>query len=528
MLRRYALPFRLCVMLSLLASLTTLTGLTSTLAATEAVKVVASGLDNPRGLAFSPEGALYVAEAGRGGDRCISPDPAAPDVQLCYGSSGAITRVEHGVQEEVATNLPSFAEPGGNFAAGPHDVSLLAHGQAAVVVGLGLPPAERALFGNFGANFGQLVRVEPDGERHNIADLAAYEEAHDPDNMNPDSNPYAVLALSGRRIVVDAGGNTMLHVDPDGTIWLLAVFPTRVVPTPPDMPDLPPEISMHSVPTSVVVGPDGAYYVGELTGFPFPVGGAQVYRVVPGHAPKVYAEGFTNIIDLAFDADGNLYVLEIAAKGLLQAEGPDGDFTGALIRVTPDGTRTELAAGQLTAPTGLAIGADGALYVSTFGVFAGQGQVVRISGCQEDEPGCLPPTPLPTPLVATLIGKTEVDKRGQPGQGDPDGSALATLTLDTNTRKVCAQIFVADSAQSTQAHIHQGKAGTNGPIVVDFTPFISSNIISGCVEEVAPAVLDAMQAKPSNYYVNVHTAEYPAGAMRGQLVPGDADDQGNH
>jgi hypothetical protein len=67
----------------------------------------------------------------------------------------------------------------------------------------------------------------------------------------------------------------------------------------------------------VAVGPDGAYYVGQLTGFPFPVGGARVFRVVPGHRPQVFARGFTNIIDIAFDRHGRLHVLEIASDGIL-------------------------------------------------------------------------------------------------------------------------------------------------------------------------------------------------------------------
>ncbi len=61
---------------------------------------------------------------------------------------------------------------------------------------------------------------------------------------------------------------------------------------------------MDSVPTPVVLGRDGAFYVGELTGFPFPVGGARIYRVVPGHAPQVFADSFTSVIDIAFARDG--------------------------------------------------------------------------------------------------------------------------------------------------------------------------------------------------------------------------------
>jgi hypothetical protein len=59
------------------------------------------------------------------------------------------------------------------------------------------------------------------------------------------------------------------------------------------------------------------YYVGQLTGFPFPPGGANVWRVKPGHDPQVFKGGFTNIIDIAFDKRGRLYVLEIATGGLL-------------------------------------------------------------------------------------------------------------------------------------------------------------------------------------------------------------------
>jgi hypothetical protein len=85
---------------------------------------------------------------------------------------------------------------------------------------------------------------------------------------------------------------------------------------------------MQAVPTSVTVGPDGAYYVGQLTGFPFPVGGARVFRVVPGHRPRVFARGFTNIIDIAFDRRGRLHVLEIAANGILAG-------AGQVVRIPP-------------------------------------------------------------------------------------------------------------------------------------------------------------------------------------------------
>jgi hypothetical protein len=138
-----------------------------------------------------------------------------------------------------------------------------------------------------------------------------------------------------------------------------------------------PMAPMDAVPTTVAEGPDGYLYVGQLTGFPFPLGGANVYRIaphnVPETAPEVFATGFTNIIDIAFDASGSLYVLEIARNSLLSAP------FGRLVRVDPDGSQVEIATDQpLFAPGGLAIGKDGDIYVTVGSVAPGIGQVLRL------------------------------------------------------------------------------------------------------------------------------------------------------
>jgi sugar lactone lactonase YvrE len=98
-----------------------------------------------------------------------------------------------------------------------------------------------------------------------------------------------------------------------------------------------------------------------------------VFRVVPGKRPQVFARGFTNIIDIAFDRRGRLHVLEIAANGILA-----GDFAGRLVRVNRDGSRTVLAGKGLFAPDGFVIAKDGSIYVTNNGILAGAGQVVRI------------------------------------------------------------------------------------------------------------------------------------------------------
>jgi len=343
-------------------------------------QVVVRGLDNPRGLAFGPEGALYIAQAGRGGDGLCGP---GPEGIRCYGDSGAITRFDPktGATSDVVTGLPSLAtEEGQMFAIGPNDLSLHGRGNLMFTIGFGGNPTEReAIFGPDGAKLAHLGRATPNGAWRLLEDLGQSEATNNPTGDEVDSNPYGILALPGKRIVADAGANALLEVRDNGAIKALATFADRMVDAPPFL-GLPPntKIPMDTVPTSVAVAPDGSYYVGQLTGFPFPVGAANIYRVpAGGGAPQVVASGFTHIVDLTFGPDGSLYVVEIAKNGLLAAFNT-GDWTGALIRIAPNGTRTELVPGVLTAPGGVAVGSDGALYVTNNAIYSGTGEVIRI------------------------------------------------------------------------------------------------------------------------------------------------------
>src|SRR5687767_11107587 len=114
--------------------------------------VVMSGLDNPRGLDFGPQGALYVAEAGRGGG-VGAPNIVLRGTPLYYGATGAVSRLWKGQQERVATGLPSVAQASGNEGGGPNGISFNGVGNAYVTIGFGANPALRSGLGLAGAQF---------------------------------------------------------------------------------------------------------------------------------------------------------------------------------------------------------------------------------------------------------------------------------------------------------------------------------------------------------------------------------------
>jgi glucose/arabinose dehydrogenase len=128
-------------------------------------------------------------------------------------------------------------------------------------------------------------------------------------------------------------------------------------------------------------------------------------------------------------------------------------------------------------------------------------------------------------LDALLTGENEIDAAtGEPGAGDPNGEGSAHISLNRAAGRVCFVLAWSDIGRPVAAHIHEGAADVNGPVVVDllanadrFRHRAGRGRASGCTEDVARALIDAIRRDPSGFYVNIHTAAFPAGAIRGEL-----------
>ena len=192
----------------------------------------------------------------------------------------------------------------------------------------------------------KLFRITQ-GSVKEVANLLAFEQSVNPDQIwnsgPPDSNPFDVFLLSdGAALVADAGGNDALRVDAQGNVDWVAVLTPQLASTasyktligcsrsapPPTCAALPDSMPAQPVPTTAVVGPDGAYYVGELTGFPGTPGISRVWRVAPGSLHVVCPSasctkvlgGFTSIMHMRFGGDGLLYIVEFDVAGWIAVE----------------------------------------------------------------------------------------------------------------------------------------------------------------------------------------------------------------
>ena len=359
------------------------------------VTVVRGALNAPRHLTLTRAG-LFVAEAGAGGTdpaNCVTGPPISGPgtAQYCVGLTGAISLIR-GRSATVSLRLPSVIEEDTKEVAGPGAVAFNRDGQAAVAMQdvLVNKDGSNTLPKPLGAAFGKLLLWR--GHKIVPVDIAAFAAAHPqpafslgtfPGEKPYDSDPYDVVAYRGGFVVADAAANDLLEVSKYGTIRLLARFPALAEQAPPGLIGNPGPITIkaQAVPTSVAVGPDGALYVGLLRGIPSDPGTAQIYRVVPGQQPTIWARGLTAVTAIAFDSQGRLLATEYSTGGLLAPP----TVPGALVRISPNGqTVTTLPVPGLYQPTGVAVGPGGAVYVSNYGASTATashpGELLKITG----------------------------------------------------------------------------------------------------------------------------------------------------
>lgn len=259
--------------------------------------------------------------------------------------------------------------------------------------------------GGQGADTGQGIFRISRGKTRKLANLYEFEVANNPAGGPVESNPFDVEALSGGyALVADAAGNDLLRVDDEGQVWVVATIQGGLVSTdnikqlfncplgPPNFCNLPAMIPAEPVPTSVAVGPDGYYYVGELRGFPAPTGASRIWRIEPdaswaecgGAIPDpdcevVFDGGFTSIIDLAFGPDGLLYVVELDENSWFATNLPPQALAGGTINACDvDTLACAVVAHPMPMPTAITFGKDGTLWSTSMALVPGAATIVEV------------------------------------------------------------------------------------------------------------------------------------------------------
>jgi hypothetical protein len=338
----------------------------ATVSAQSNVELFASGLNNPRGLRFGPDGFLYVAEGGTGGTLSTAGEceqVIAPTGPYTGGYTARISKINReGVRYTVADKLPSSQTSAnlGGLVSGVSDVEFVAGALYALLNGAGCS------HGLAGTSNG-VIKVSRNGKWKLIANLSAFQQAHpvanpEPDDFEPDGTWYSMTAVDNRLYALEPNHGELDEVSLNGRVHRLADISAS---------------QGHVVPTSITYR-RGNFYVGNLGLFPIVPGSANVYRIGEdsGHV-RLFSLGFTTALGITFDRRGRLYVLEsMTAPGF---PGPGEVGTGTIIRIDRWGALETIATG-LSFPTAMTFGPDGNLYVSNFGfgVPPGAGQIMRV------------------------------------------------------------------------------------------------------------------------------------------------------
>lgn len=326
------------------------------------VSVVASGLDGPRGLEFGPDGALYVAEAGRGGLTETTDPPCQqvpPPVGPYHGGPTArVSRIVNGERITVVEGLPSALSslPSGDTV-GAADVAFLGSNLYVLVAGGGCS------HGNPEAPAGIVRAKIAQGSWSYIANLSAYLRSHpvadpNPGDFEPDGTLFTMVVLNGHFYAVEPNHGEIIRVNPGGHAERLIDISAA---------------QGHVVPTAIAFR-DGFFYVGTLGTFPIAPGSAKILKISQSGEIVGIISGLTTVTGLTFDTAGRLYALELSA-----APGFPNPGEGKLVRVNGPGQLEDIVT-HLVVPTGLTTGPDGALYISNFGAAPpGMGQILRVT-----------------------------------------------------------------------------------------------------------------------------------------------------